>query len=252
MAVYTVNETYYKRLPNTSTIFSAELKALVMALEYISQSQKDKFIIFSDSLSSLQALQGNDSENIFAMQIIEGYKILSEEYDKTVMFCWIPSHIGIPGNETADRAAKTALDLPITEMPIHYADFKTRIKDYTNLLWQQRWDQQIHNKLHEVKPDLNSARPSVCAYRREEVVLSRLRIGHTYLTHIHLLKRENPPQCVACQCTLTVKHILVECADFLQIREKYYDTQDMKELFEEVCVENIFGYLKEIGIFKKI
>ena len=223
-----------------------------MAFQHISQSENDKFIIFSDSLSSLQALQGNDIENPFLMRLIDEYEVLNVEYRKTVILCWIPSHIGIPGNEAADRAAKAALELPVTEMPIHYADFKTRIKDHIDLLWQQRWDQQIHNKLHGLKPDLKGARPSVCANRREEIVLSRLRIGHTYLTHIHLLKRENQPECVGCQCPLTVKHILIECADFLQTREKYYDVQNMKELFEEVCVENIFEYLREIGLFPKI
>ena len=45
------------RLPDGSSIFTAEAKAIDLALDFINESNlKDKFIIFSDSLSVLQAL----------------------------------------------------------------------------------------------------------------------------------------------------------------------------------------------------
>ena len=31
---------------------------------------------------------------------------------KDIVFCWVPSHTGIKGNEKTDSAAKSALDLP--------------------------------------------------------------------------------------------------------------------------------------------
>ena len=43
---------------------------------------------------------------------------------KDIGFCWVPSHIGIKGNEKADFAAKSALDLPRTEVGVPYSDFK--------------------------------------------------------------------------------------------------------------------------------
>ena len=46
------------RLPNTASIFSAELYAISLALAIVPRSKENNFVIFSDSVSSLQALSG--------------------------------------------------------------------------------------------------------------------------------------------------------------------------------------------------
>jgi len=38
--------------------------------------------------------------------------------DKTIILCWISSHVNICDNERADTAAKSALSLPITNMKL--------------------------------------------------------------------------------------------------------------------------------------
>ena len=46
------------------------------------------------------------------LDVLEKYSAL---VTKTVLFCWVPSHVGIRGNELVDAAAKAALNerLPI-------------------------------------------------------------------------------------------------------------------------------------------
>ena len=52
---------------------------------------------------------------------------------------------------------------------------------------------QINNKLHSIKPYLSAWKNH--HHRKESVMLTRLRIGHTRLTHQHLLKGEDEPKC---------------------------------------------------------
>ena len=90
---------------------------------------------------------------------------------KDIVFCWVPSHTGIKGNEKADLAAKPALDLPRAKVGVPYTDFKYLIGQYIFSTWQDDWNGAVINNLHSVKP-----------------VLCRVRIGHTHLTHSYILK----------------------------------------------------------------
>ncbi len=42
------------------------------------------------------------------LQLIEQHHVLSTVLGKSTHFCWIPSHVGIKGNDLADQAAKDA------------------------------------------------------------------------------------------------------------------------------------------------
>ncbi len=65
--------------------------------------------------------------------------------------------------------------------------------------------------------------------RREEVILVRIRLGHRYLTHSYLLKREDEPECVGCACPLTVQHIMIDCVEFAYTRSRFFDVRNMKD-----------------------
>ena len=56
------------------------------------------------------------------------------------MFCWVPSHIGIRGNERADSTAKSALELSHVKVGVSYNDFKHCIKQYILSTWQNDWN----------------------------------------------------------------------------------------------------------------
>ena len=178
---------FSKRLPDKASIFTAELEAIVSALRYIKITGKNnKFVVLGDSKSVLQALLSKWDHH--TVQIIMRFLVFLHTVHKTVIFCWLPSHMGISGNERADSAAKAALQKDVSNCLISYTDAYHYISQYVRDLWQSEWDTSVNNKLHATKPLIGEQPSAYRSIRRDEVVLSRLRLGHSYLTHSYLLK----------------------------------------------------------------
>ena len=68
--------------------------------------------------------------------------------------------------------------------------------------------------------------------RRDQSVFNRCRFGHSRLTRDFLLKGELPPECIPCNCPLTIKHLLIECADFNDVRQRFYQVPSLQDLFK--------------------
>ncbi|GFV86009.1 putative RNA-directed DNA polymerase from transposon BS [Trichonephila clavipes] len=100
-----------------------------------------------------------------------------------IIFSWVPGHVGILGNEQADTAARSMSDH--MQRPVCYRDLKTSTQNYIHRVWQETWDQQILNKLHNIHP--STSHWAALPVRRHDVRLTRLRIGHTRFPHRHLL-----------------------------------------------------------------
>ena len=171
---------------------------------------------------------------------------------KEIIMCWIPSHIGVRGNERADSAAKSALDLKPNNINIPYTDLKPKINKLFSTKWQQCWNNSINNKIFQINPTLGKWKPASIISRKEQVILSRIRTGHTTLTHSFMLKQEQQPQCMTCQTPCTVKHILAECGALAIARNQYLKNNNMKDIFENIHMDGILSFLRETGLYLKI
>ena len=80
-------------------------------------------MIFSDSLSALQALEKVKSDLPLSIQIQDMlHKIEIDQ--KGYSFMWVPEHVGIHGNEVADRAAKETLKKEPIDDLMPFSDLK--------------------------------------------------------------------------------------------------------------------------------
>ena len=114
------------RMPELAFIFTAEIWEIINALEDIKNVSASTFIIFTDSLSCLQALLYVKLEHPLIGMLMCKCAFLNIA-NKDIMFCRVPSHVGIRGNEKADSAAKSALGFPCAKVGVPYSDFKLLI-----------------------------------------------------------------------------------------------------------------------------
>ena len=136
------------RLPSFFSVFSAEFYAIKIALKFISSHPHKHFIIYSDSKSALDSLQSGTCSPTFISVLNIYNELLGKGYD--ILFCWIPDHTGIKGNEQADKAAKCASNH--LEKAVPYSDLKNTIRNLIKSKWPKHWNMQANNKLYHIKP----------------------------------------------------------------------------------------------------
>ena len=104
-AAVTDSEIFVNHLADHSLIFTAEARAVDLAVEHFKKTNNKNYIIFSDSMPYLQAFLQNSPINHKIVRVLEKYNQLKSR-GKDIIFFSIPGHVSIKGNEEADEAAK--------------------------------------------------------------------------------------------------------------------------------------------------
>jgi hypothetical protein len=174
---------------------------------------------------------------------------------------WIPAHVGVPGNETADWLAKTAtgwkakrsgkdplsLPLPIVDpqrimkmtwLPQLLSSCKRMIKQHTRDCWGGAWRNGVTGMLYKKRWQDGSERLDRhinklyqnLTHKAEASVLIQMRtekIGlHGYLYQIN---RSDNPWCGCRQAYQTVRHIIEDCEFLGDLRGQYLGTDSISD-----------------------
>ena len=253
---------YQVRIASAASNFTAELYGFLEALKAIDVSAADKYTIFSDSLSAIESLKQFAPRNPLVLEIRQKIHRLSN-FDIDLQFCWVPAHVGIPGNEMADAAAKEAQSLRQIDCPLPFSDFYPKYKTHIRNRWQTKWTNAPQPiKLRKVKPQLRRWSSSYNKTRYKEVLLARLRIGHTRLTHEYLMNKEQQPICGECNSPLTVEHLMVHCPKYRAQRGecfpnlyKYPINQRIVNILaedKEFSSEQVFKFVKMTNLWQNL
>lgn len=224
--------------------------AIYKAIEYAKKA-RGKYIICTDSMSSIEAIK-NTSNNAILVSLIRDMCI---KHSNKIKLFWVPGHKGIKGNETADKEARLAACSPCTlfdtcESDDLYKQIHKRLREDR----LQHWANFKHPYMNCNK-NLYIPKFPATATRSEITTFVRLRIGHTKLSHQHLLLGEPPKDCPFCNSRATITHILDECAALGHARTKHFGEIIPTTVLSTINLGNIlliYNFLKYCNLLNII
>jgi len=207
------------KLPADTSIFSAEAWALYQSLIMIESAENRKAVIFSDAKSVLDAVSssGKKYDNYLIPLIKLKYHLLSAA-GFSIQFVWIPSHVGIVGNESADAVAKRAarnghkpkFKIPHTDL---FFPTKRRMEiQFCSLLEEAFRQKGILYFFHFYHLSPKSWFYKYKLSREQIVTINRIRSNHYNLNYS--LYRKNIVASAACPCgdsRQDINHVIFYC-----------------------------------------
>ena len=114
--------------------FKAETSALQNAVAYIAAMKPQKTVILTDAKAALQSLISSTPDQPIH-QLLKDLQSLPHEC--TVVLQWIPAQGGIPGNERADRLAKSGSKQLQPVSTSTYQVAKTLVRNNQKCQWKE-------------------------------------------------------------------------------------------------------------------
>ena len=211
-------------------VFDAELYALDKAFQYATKAcaslpQLQDVWVFSDSQAAIQRLQQNHTKagqnrvnSITRLATKLSFKGIRLHLQ------WVPAHMGIEGNEEADKAAKsgTLKACCVPDSCVSLSFVKRKIKDDCLLNWHRLWETQKTGR-HYIQFDTvpKWRPPSLRLSKQLWSTITQLKLGVGYFRYyLNRLPDYSSADCPFCQTTETPEHLLLNCSEWTQYRKK--------------------------------
>lgn len=227
-----------------STVYSAELVGIELALQIAQELEGcNRVTIFTDNQAAIQAVTNpkiTSGQYITQRAIAEMNK--TRKAGITPAIQWIPSHIGIQGNEEVDLMAKEAAGWNQEDGTVQkalralaYPTFtlrsakKRHTKQKTAKAWGDEWQSGLHGR--EYYPYAPTPHKRYLAAHGNlkkalSLVIIQMRTGKIGLnSYLHGIKAASVPtdRCRGCERRReTLYHVLLECPSFRESRTRYW------------------------------
>ena len=182
------------------------MTAIREAVDWIFENRtlaRHRLAIFTDSLSAAESVKAlrSDSRPTLMTEVLESINRLGPG---DVTLVWIPSHVGIRGNEEADAAAKEGLHLPTVNSTtyIERKEMNGKIKQYVLGKWQKEYTDDPKGAFYKkIEPLVSTRIKYTDTPRKEEVQIT-----------LHTTNLHPDGDCEECGIPDTIEHLLLECS----------------------------------------
>ena len=227
------------------TVYEAELVGMILGLHLIKTEarHKTKCVLNVDNQAALAAIKSemNKSGQHLAANILQIAKQLLDSRGNRkfgLTFRWSAGHVGIQGNEDADKAAKEAAegessdkkDLPPClkkEIGYSLTALRQSRNEKLKIRWTNLWAKSPRFKRLRFNDLLTPHSQKYLKYisngkisRKAASAIFQLRVGHAPLNeYLHRFKKVDSPRCPACgHPKETAEHFLIQCPSYAHER----------------------------------
>ena len=242
---------YAEHIPDYFSIFPTEALAILKATE-LAATVKKNVIVCSDSLSTINAVRNIKHQS----PIINKIRYNITQLHPKLQLTWVPGHVGIKGNGNADNAAKSVCNsTEISRYPPTKRDFLKLANAYWFQKHQEIWSHYLHH-YSAINPKAEPPIYPTTSTTKMNRCFLRLRLGHTKLTHSHLITKENPPNCSLCHSNaiVSIKHLTSECPNINSITNNLFKTNlsSLLKVPSEQNIKNVFKLLEITDLVNSI
>jgi len=208
-----------------STIFQAEIYAILACVYSLSNEHEASIAICSDSQAALKALRSAKTKSSLVAETKTALRKLSTF--NSVRLLWVPGHSNVPGNEIADELAKQAAISefigPEPVLRISSSTAQNTILSWAHTEHYKLWKSTTgcrQAKMFLQGPDRRLARFALGLNRKHLSILTGLLTGHVPLNrHLTVMKLRTDPLCPKCgEEEETAYHFLGKCSATMMVR----------------------------------
>ena len=120
-------------------------------------------------------------------------------------------------------------------------------------VWQDMWEGEKRGRHYfSLKRSVKGGEIEAGMGRKNEVIMSRLRLGHFgFAKELFLLGKHVDGLCGVCGVTESVKHVILECRKYSRFRSEMYDKL-LRTGMEVISLKNILNPDEKEGEVRRI
>jgi len=256
------------------TMYEGEGVGMILGLELIRKEANARRVTIGidnqPGICAVITMQSTPSHYIWDLFHNQLRIMLTKHQNLEIQIRWTPGHIGIDGNEEADKEAKQAAvegsspqqrlpkalrkKLPYSRSAAKQA-FMAKLKQKARKEWERSPRYQRIHKYDDSMPSPKYTHLIKPLRQKHASILYQLRTGHIPLAkHLHHIAKADTPRCPCCgQEEETIHHFLFRCSAHREARQAMtraagIDAMDLNKLLsEKTLIPHLLKFISATG-----